>query len=363
MCQDTIRSGVHRAGGGRSLEQAAEVPMSHDRRRYSEIQILQLREHQIYPEGDALNPWFLSSDRKPLLDRTTPIASIGSCFAREIKDYLTAAGYNYVQVAHGPHARHGSAAWDRVYNTFCLRQEFERALGVFDPCEAAWRLADGTLGDPYRKGVHWTDDQTREADLAEHRRTAREALTRARVLIITIGLNEIWYGRDDGSVFFQVPPPEAFDSERHAFRTATVEENVENLERARALLAEANPDCYVIITVSPVPLRATFSVDQNVIVSDAESKAVLLVAAKELARRHESVDYFPAFEIVRIVAHDPFLPDNRHVRPEVVAEIMRVFEAVYVKDTGARPKAAPGVTIESRAHDERRPSLLSWLRR
>ena len=60
------------------------------------------------------------------IDECTPIASIGSCFAREIKRRLIQRGYNYVaEETQNPAAIHASAAWERVYNTFCLRQIFE----------------------------------------------------------------------------------------------------------------------------------------------------------------------------------------------------------------------------------------------
>lgn len=264
-----------------------------------------------------------------LLDRDTPVASIGSCFARQIKDHLVARGFNYVQAATGPNARHGSAAWDRVYNTACLRQEFERALGSFEPAEASWRLPDGTLLDPYRKNVTWTSVEHAETELAEHRAAARKALTRAEILIATIGLTEVWYSRVDGSVFFQVPPSEIYDDARHAFRNTDVDENRANLERCHELLRRHNPGCKMIVTVSPVPLRATFE-DRNVVVSNAHSKATLLAAAHAFAAGKPDVFYFPSYELVTHVIPDAFGADNRHVRPEAVAGIMEVFEATYM---------------------------------
>jgi len=60
------------------------------------------------------------------INQSTPVASIGSCFAREIKRRLIQRGYNYVaEETQHPAAIHASAAWERVYNTFCLRQIFD----------------------------------------------------------------------------------------------------------------------------------------------------------------------------------------------------------------------------------------------
>lgn len=313
------------------------VRMAHppriDPRIYDEVGILRLEARQIYPPGPELGPDFFLGERHRLIEKRTPIASIGSCFAREVKDYLVRNGYNYVQTADGPHARHGSAAWDRVYNTFSLRQEFERALDTFAPRTPAWVLPDGRRLDPYRKGVVWRNPAHQAADLEAHRRTAREALTRCAALVVTVGLNELWFDRQSGDVFFQVPPRALFDEARHGFRTATVDENLANLERMHALLQAANPGCLVLVTVSPVPLRATFRKQHNVVVSDTESKATLLVATKAFVARHpDTVHYFPSYELVKAAIEAPFEADNRHVKRSTVAQIMRVFEHAFVDD-------------------------------
>lgn len=313
------------------------VQMAHPRRVdpriYDEVGILRLEAHQIYPPGEELNPDFFLGERHRLIDKSTPIASIGSCFAREVKDHLVRSGFNYLQTADGPHARHGSAAWDRVYNTFCLRQEFERALGDFDPRTAAWVLPDGRRLDPYRKGVTWASPAAQAAELEAHRRTARKAFVECEALVVTVGLNEIWYDRQSGDVFFQVPPRALFDEAQHGFRTATVDENLANLERMHDLLQATNPGCRMLVTVSPVPLRATFRKTHNVVVSNVESKSTLLVATKAFVARHpETVFYFPSYEIVQTAVTEPFELDNRHVKRSTVAQIMRVFEHAFLSD-------------------------------
>ena len=294
-----------------------------------ETTILGLRPEQIYPTAEYLNPDFFACTRHQLLTKETPIASMGSCFAREVKNYLVGRGFNYIQTAKGRAARQGSASWDRVYNTFCIRQEFERALGSFDPVEKVWH-SGGQLLDPYRKQIVWSDLADREAELAEHRRTASAALSAADVFIVTVGVNEIWHNREDGAVFYQVPPADVFDAKRHLFRLATVEENVANLHRVEELLLGANPKCRFIVTVSPVPLRATFRDDCDVVSASFESKATLLVAVKQFIRESKAAYYFPSYEIVLAASPQPFREDARHVRTEVVAEVMRVFEQQFM---------------------------------
>ena len=91
-----------------------------DRKGLCEVKILKLETWRLYPGTEHLNLEFLRTPNRVglTIDRDTPIASIGSCFAREIKTWLVENGYNYVQTATGPCTEAGSARYDRVYN--CL---------------------------------------------------------------------------------------------------------------------------------------------------------------------------------------------------------------------------------------------------
>ncbi len=298
---------------------------------HPEITILNLDKRDLYPKGGALCHKFFLNEQHALMTRDTPVASIGSCFAREIKDYLVNRGFNYLQTAQGPNARHGSAAWDRVYNTFCLRQEFERALGSFNPHERFWEH-EGQILDPYRKQVVSDSIEEAERELETHRQSAHEAFTKAEILVITVGLTEIWHSTADGAVFYQVPPAGVFNPDIHAFRNSTVSENLENLEAIHALMQAANPDCKILITVSPVPLRATFQ-RQNVVISNTVSKATLVAATSEFVANHDNTFYFPSYELVTTCINSAFKGDNRHVSRKAVRKIMSVFEWMFLEES------------------------------
>ena len=84
------------------------------------------------PPADGSYPSPGNSDLA--ITRTTPIASMGSCFAREIRKVLISKGYNYItEETHHPAATHASAAWERVYNSFSLRQIFEYTFREWQP--------------------------------------------------------------------------------------------------------------------------------------------------------------------------------------------------------------------------------------
>lgn len=294
-----------------------------------EKRILRLRRDQLYPRGN-MEPGFMVR-RTPIMDRGTPIASMGSCFAANVKGFLVRNGFNYVQTSSAPGSQIGSAAWGTVYNTFCIAQEFARATGEFTPSEPEWPDGNGGLLDPYRKGVGWKNRKEAARERERHAEEAREAISRAEVFILTAGLTEVWFSREDESVFFQVPPTRIFDAGRHGFEASSLEANIRNLETALTHLWALNPGCKVILTVSPVPLRATFRA-MNVLTANLQSKATLLAAVHHVVGNHPDMAfYFPSYEIVTVVARNGFKADNRHVRPGVLKAVMDVFVRSFMR--------------------------------
>ena len=296
-------------------------------KRFTELKILGLKPLQVYPPTLLKSPEYLLGDEKPLIKMSTPVGSMGSCFAREIKNYLEKKGFNYVNKGEGKNSDHGSAPWDRVFNTACILQEIERAFGNFNPDYL--ELNDGSIVDPYRKGVIY---QTREEAVEESEnyiKAASSALIESRVFIITLGLSEVWFEKYTNRVFAEPPPFDLYDKERHGFKLLSPSENSANLCNAIELLKSKNPEINIIITVSPIPLRATFF-NRSAIISNNISKSSLVFSAHEVIERYEFVHYFPAYEITHNLIDDPFEWDCRHVKRTTIEQIMSMFEAVYL---------------------------------
>ena len=274
------------------------------------------------------------------IDESTPIASIGSCFAREIKRRLIQRGYNYVaEETQHPAAIHASAAWERVYNTFCLRQIFEYTFENRQ-LDLRWWISPRShkVQDPYRRIILYDSVDAAETDFAQHRIYSRRALQGAAVLIITLGLTEIWQDRVDGSVISLPSGPyvnEGGDMSRYEFKVSRYTENLKNLERIHAIMELYNPACQLLITISPVNLWATFRKDLDVISASCNSKSTLRAVADEFTLRHENVHYFPAFEMATI--YQPLIGltyfsdgrENYHVNKSTVKFIMRHFFKFY----------------------------------
>ncbi|MFH1057520.1 MAG: GSCFA domain-containing protein [Pseudomonadota bacterium] len=300
------------------------------------------------PAGEA---YPLAPPPRLRLDRATPIASLGSCFAREIKTELLARGYNYIQEESGhPAAKHASAAWERMYNTFSMRQVFEYTFGDWSPTPRWWVAPrTGQVQDPYRRIILYDDLAQAEEDFARHRQCSRRALSRARVLILTLGLTEIWQDAAGQVICLPSGPyvSQGGDMSAYGFRVSRYQENLANLERIHALLAAHNPACELLVTVSPVHLWATFRPDLDVISASCNSKSTLRAVADEFAASHANVHYFPAYEMAAIylpaLLGRPILTEGRenfHVNQQCVTYIMDQFMRHYDPEAAGQGAAA-----------------------
>ena len=276
------------------------------------------------------------------ITRSTPIASMGSCFAREIKAVLLREGYSYIteEVNH-PASRHASSAWERLYNLSSMRQIFEYTFEEWAPALRWWKApVSGKVQDPFRRIILYDSLEQADADFRHHRICSRKALKRAEVLILTLGLTEIWEDRSDGSVICLPAGPyvsEGGDMSRYEFRVSRYAENLANLERIHAIMAVHNPGCKLIVTVSPVHLWATFRKDRDVISASCNSKSILRAVADEFCSLHENTFYFPAFEIATIyrpLMGQPIYAEGRenfHVNQDTVDFIMKTFFEFYTR--------------------------------
>jgi len=290
------------------------------------------------PPVDGLYPFPVQTELS--ISRETPIASMGSCFAREIRKELIKEGYAYIseEVAH-PASVHASAAWERTYNTFAMRQIFEYTFASFTPDIRWWEApASGKIQDPYRRIILYDSIPAAEKDFGHHVNCSRRALKSAQVLILTLGLTEIWEDTVDGSVICLPSGPyvkEGGSMERYRFRVSRYMENLENLERIHALMSRHNPDCQILVTVSPVHLWATFREDLDVISASCNSKSTLRAVADEFVSGHLNVHYFPAFEMATIYSmlmgktYFALGKENFHVNRDTVTFIMKQFFRIY----------------------------------
>ena len=146
-------------------------------------------------------------------------------------------------------------------------------------------------------------------------------------------------------------------------RLSTVEENEANLVKIVELVRSVNPSAPIVLTLSPVPLAATFR-GISCLTADCVSKSVLRVALdRTMTRQLPGVYYWPSFEIVRwLGAHVPWSlygtddGNPRHVSRYLVGKIIDTFiEAFYTPAAAAeleegRQFGSPPWSLAGRLH-------------
>lgn len=274
------------------------------------------------------------------IDRSTRIATAGSCFAQHIARYLSNSGFCYLvtERAHpmipkvvAEKHQYGlfSARYGNIYTTRQLLQLFKRAQGSFLPDESIWVGPNGGFVDPFRPTVQTFHSRAELlADQSRHLEAVRGLFESLDVFVFTLGLTECWVSRSDGAAFPVCPGVSggSFDGTQHAFLNLGVDDVVGDLQEFLGLLRTVNPSARLILTVSPVPLAATAGSD-HVMSATCYSKAVLRVAAHRSCTEMPNVGYFPAFEIITGQhARGRYYAKNlRDVEPEGVKHVMRVF--------------------------------------
>lgn len=294
------------------------------------------------------------------------VATAGSCFAQHIARKLEAIGFNYLVVERpeGLHAEEAhlqgygvfSARYGNIYTARQLLQLFQRAHGNFVPVEDYWLRPDGRYADPYRPNVErggFAGLQALHQDRVRHLEKVRVMFQDADILVFTMGLTESWRSRRDGAVFPIAPGVTAgeCDDTLHEFVNFDVAQTVEDMLAFLSALRIVNPHIRVLLTVSPVPLIATYE-DRHVLTATVYSKAVLRVAAETIMRKLDWVDYFPSYEIITgsFNAGAYYQPDAREVTESGVAHVMRCFARHYL---GAPDKQQPDTALRTDASPAR----------
>lgn len=283
--------------------------------------------------------------RYPIVNKTTPIGSAGSCFAQEIAKVFQEEGYNYIieERNDDPSAgmivdnykigdKHAIACanYGILFNTPSFRQLAERAFATKPTQQILFQRDDGLWLDPYRENVGFYNQQAYKNDYQNHLDATRRALEKCEVFIITLGLNECWE-LYDGSVLSRNPQKQIYALVKH--KTLTTQENIDNIQAFFDTVKKYNPNFKLIITVSPIPFLATgHGEEQHVITANTHSKSVLRVAAHELVENNDDMYYLPSYELVTQCIKDPWQEDDRHVTVDTVKQVVNLFKEIFVEE-------------------------------
>lgn len=304
------------------------------------------------PQGKL---WPSRTGQLVMLPRLTPkfrfeggetIFTIGSCFARHVEFVLETYGYrfrtrnpeNFVN----PDECTSPNGFFNKYTTASMLNEIRWAVsGELFP-EAGFTEADG----------RWSDGQL-PADFAslERVREIRARVTSimsdvrgADFLILTLGLVECWY--DAETQLYLNGTPTAGTVKKYPGRFSVhildYRANMAALEELHDRVTAVNPGIRLIVTVSPVPLAATFT-GEDIVVANNYSKSTLRAVASDFTASRPTADYFPSYEAV--TESSPvaaWMDDMIHVRIELV----RCVIGHFVKHYGS-PEVSAAVDLDA----------------
>jgi len=254
---------------------------------------------------------------KPLLSPTDTVVALGSCFAEELREVLERAqfGSDLFWVPSG------------LNNTFALL-DFTSWAATGSATHRAFRYERSDEGHI----VEWTAGR-------EHTWYAQQ-FRDAGAFVFTLGLAEVWVDRETDQVFWRGVPEHIYDENRHEFRLTTPAENERNIREIIRLIRTVNSAAPIVLTLSPVPLLATFR-DISCMTADCVSKSVLRVALDDvMSTKPENVYYWPSFELVKwagaALDWRAYGQDARHAHRYLVNCIMNAFvESFYGEEAAA----------------------------
>lgn len=277
--------------------------------------------------------------------RDDPIFCIGSCFAKNIEMKLVQAGCPVL--SHPNFAPSGDDPFDPLPFVFNVRSMVnELRWGLLDskpaPEDAFVTDPSGYVHDPH-SGI-----SRAQPDAARRRRAGVTANMRrirdCRIIVMTLGLVEAWYDSKIGMYVNSTLPRFVMDLEpgRYVLRVLNYGDCLDGLEECYDLLRRhGHPDFKLFLSVSPVPLAATFT-QHDVLVANTYSKSTQVAAARDFAERHANVQYVPSYESVmnstrRLAWH----PDLRHVTDEMVGQVISNFLANHLAGAPAAAQTVP----------------------
>lgn len=266
-----------------------------------------------------------------VIRKDNEIFAIGSCFARNIEVALKKNNFNVPsanvrfpqeELWSGTHSHAG------LLNKYTPQAILNELNYVFkDSYKAEDFLIEGNNGKYMDMQLH-TNQGVNFKRGVERREQIKEMIkkfvTSADVVVITLGLVEVWWDNLNKLFLNEMPSKDLLDKHkgRFYFQTMSPEQVFETLSEVITILkCHMKPSAWILLTVSPVPLGRTFR-DKDVIVANMYSKSLLRVAAELECEKSEFVEYFASYESVMLSSREStWLDDLIHVDSSAVERI------------------------------------------
>ena len=194
--------------------------------------------------------------------------------------------------------------------------------GYFDP------LRDYSCG-------YFNTEKDIKDDIIKHREISKDLLSKADIMILTIGQNDYVSDTNDNFFWGHHPSEDYLNKNVNdlSFGEISFSNNVDNLLSSLKKIRLYNKNIKFLITLSPVPSSVSL-IDENAVVKSFETKALLRTCIKHLLdiKNELNITYFPIFEYLICFNPEIYMPDNRHIKKKYIRKVFNLLKKNIKKD-------------------------------
>lgn len=248
-----------------------------------------------------------------------PIFTVGSCFADAIGDHLSENKFDVWNNQFGT-----------VYNPHSIHRLLSLALENKMPLQENYLQNDGVYFSYDFHSSHSALSQRElEGKIMTSIKNANEFLKNSARIIITYGTAFIYRLKSSKEVVANCHKVSSINFTKSLLTEAEV---VESFRKMHSTLKSINPNCKIVLTVSPVRhLKDTLELN-------SVSKSILRLSCHSIVNQFSDVEYFPAYEILLDDLRDYrfYKTDRLHPTEEAVEYIWEKFLHSYFTDSAKK---------------------------
>lgn len=242
-----------------------------------------------------------------ILLKTKNTFSLGSCFANNIIKYLkenniinTLPGFS--RLGSKINGEYDILRTGNIYTPAQMKQLFEE-INNQQINHISYKDHNNFYFDALRPGVFENKFNTEEEVKTArkiHIKNLLAKITDAKQVILTFGMIEGW--RDKKTKYFLPSLPHIrnkdIDSNLFEYHCEDLQSIINNIHYIVSFINKCNPNAKIFITVSPVPLVATYK-KNHISVSNSASKSSLRASIEYLLTNQSlKFNYFPSYEMI-----------------------------------------------------------------
>ena len=261
--------------------------------------------------ADSKGNLFLEAKNNFQITSKDKIVSFGSCFSSKIKEICDKLELNYlkkndlsekhIDKINLEKKTNFSLNYGNIYTSKHFLQLIKRVVGTHTNLPRIIVDNKNRKRNSFRSNIlSYYDNKALRDDDQNHLKNISSLIKEANILVFTVGLTEHWIDNDTLYCLPQVPGCGVgdFDKNKFKFLNSELFEVVDEILESIDLIKKINKNIKFILTLSPVPLVATYS-NLSAVEANIYSKTLLRQAISFVQKENLTyVDYFPSYEIM-----------------------------------------------------------------